>query len=39
VLFLGEGQAHLLAKKRVSFGIPRSPLRRYYMKNCPNFTE
>jgi len=30
VLFISEGQAHLLAKKRVSFGIPRNPLNQIH---------
>jgi len=29
VLYFGEGQAHLLAKKRVSARIPRSLIEKY----------
>jgi len=38
VLLFSEGQAHLLAKKRVSLGIPRSPFKEDVpRKKCPNF--
>jgi len=40
VLFLGEGQNHLLAKKRVSLGIPRNPLKKMSQgKNVPKFQK
>jgi len=38
VLYFGEELTYLLAKKRVSFGIPRSPLKKIVpKKKCPNF--